>query len=142
MSGSTFRCVTLRIPGKLTSSSGYIVVFKKTTSQEVIDKQAEEVNNNGGKVYNKVHSSIIKVCIMCSYGTTLESLILYDQSITAEIPDSYFQKFQSNLASEIDYIGEGHSIWWIEHDDIKRGQCRTRFDGDHTITYLVTTKAR
>jgi hypothetical protein len=46
---------------KLISFVEYIVVFRKTASQEAIDKQANEVNENGGEVTNRFSSSIMKV---------------------------------------------------------------------------------
>src|SRR5580698_4593918 len=50
------------------------------------------------------------------------------------MPDTYVQSLQANLVGgPIDYIGEGHSTRWIEHDDIEHGQCRTRRDCDHTM---------
>jgi hypothetical protein len=41
------------LPAKLISSPGFIVVFKKDVSQDTIDRQADDVNQNGGSVKNK-----------------------------------------------------------------------------------------
>lgn len=46
---------------KLISCPGFIVVFKKTASQETIDEQASAINRNGGSVGNKFNSAILKV---------------------------------------------------------------------------------
>jgi hypothetical protein len=43
------------------SFAGYIVVFKNTASQEVIETQAEEVDKNGGSVKNRFNSIVMKV---------------------------------------------------------------------------------
>ncbi|PSS37821.1 hypothetical protein PHLCEN_2v289 [Hermanssonia centrifuga] len=40
-------------------SSKYIVVFKKSASQEEVQKYADEVNANGGSVTN-VYDSVLK----------------------------------------------------------------------------------
>lgn len=58
-------------------SSEYLVVFKKTASQEAVDEQAEEVGNNGGKVEKRFSSSLMRVCSLCSLKITLGSLILH-----------------------------------------------------------------
>ncbi|KAH9992586.1 protease propeptide/inhibitor [Russula vinacea] len=67
-------------------SKRYIVVFKKTASQEVIDKHANEVIQNGGTVKDKY--SILK-------------------GFSAEIPDAVLFQLQNGLQSsdsQIDYI--------------------------------------
>jgi hypothetical protein len=46
---------------KLTPHEGFIVVFKKDASQDTIDRQADEVNANGGSVKHKYNSIIMKV---------------------------------------------------------------------------------
>ena len=46
---------------KLTSHEGFIVVFKKDASQDTVDRQADEVNANGGSVKHKYNSIIMKV---------------------------------------------------------------------------------
>ncbi|KAG5342957.1 hypothetical protein J132_05631 [Termitomyces sp. J132] len=61
----------------------YIVVFKKNVTKEQIDKYADEVNNNGGKVTN-VYESVLN-------------------GFAAHLPDSYFQSLQAD--DVIDYIG-------------------------------------
>ncbi|KAI0305697.1 hypothetical protein B0F90DRAFT_1700154 [Multifurca ochricompacta] len=69
-------------------SGTYIVVFKKTASQDAIDNQASQVNENGGFVKNKFDSIILK-------------------GFSAEIPDTYLLTLQSNLSqddNQIDYI--------------------------------------
>ncbi|KAH9978644.1 hypothetical protein BGW80DRAFT_1280186 [Lactifluus volemus] len=78
-------------------SGKYIVVFKNTASPEVIEKQANEVNENGGVVTNKFSSNIMK-------------------GFTAEIPDTYLLTLQSGLQqgdNEISYIGEINAVWRI-----------------------------
>ncbi|KAI0254102.1 hypothetical protein BJV78DRAFT_1280494 [Lactifluus subvellereus] len=69
-------------------SGRYIVVFKNTASQEVIDTQAEAVNENGGSVKNRFNSIVMR-------------------GFAAEIPDTYLLTLQSNLGqddSQIAYI--------------------------------------
>jgi hypothetical protein len=117
MAESTFHCILLRIsPGKahiVLDSTEYIVVFKKTASQEAIDEQAEQVGLNGGKVEKKFTSPIMKVRSLCSQEVMLGSLILHYQGFSAEIPETYFTALQSSLSgadSQIAYIGEGHPI--------------------------------
>ncbi|KAI9442124.1 protease propeptide/inhibitor [Lactarius indigo] len=69
-------------------SGKYIVVFKKSATQEVIDEQADQVDANGGVVDKKFSSSILK-------------------GFSAEIPNTYLLTLQSNLTAddnEIDYI--------------------------------------
>lgn len=143
MPGSTFSCILSRIlPGKahiILDSAEYIVVFKKTASQEAIDEQAEQVDVNGGKVERKFSSSIMRVRCLCSHEIMLGSLILHYQGFSAEIPDTYLVTLQSNLSgddNQIAYIGKGHPISWIEHDNIKHWQCRTRLDCNHTSTLM------
>ncbi|KAI9463557.1 hypothetical protein BJY52DRAFT_1184578 [Lactarius psammicola] len=71
-------------------SGKYIVVFKKSASQEVIDEQAEQVSANGGKVDKKFSSSILR-------------------GFSAEITNTYLLTLQSSLSgadSQIDYIDD------------------------------------
>ncbi|KAH9018390.1 serine proteinase inhibitor IA-1 [Lactarius pseudohatsudake] len=66
----------------------YIVVFKKSASDEVINEQAKQVGLNGGTVTEKFSSSLLK-------------------GFSAEIPDTYFLTLQRGLTaanSQIDYI--------------------------------------
>ncbi|KAH9176416.1 hypothetical protein EDB89DRAFT_1941317 [Lactarius sanguifluus] len=101
----------------MSATGKYIVVFKKSASDEAIDQQAEQVNENGGTVEKRFNSSILK-------------------GFTAEIPATYLLTLQSCLTaadSQIDYIGECHSTHWIKHDDIELGQCRTGLDSNHTM---------
>ncbi|KAI9429796.1 protease propeptide/inhibitor [Lactarius indigo] len=76
-------------------SGKYIVVFKKSATQEVIDEQANQVGANGGVVDKKFSSPLLR-------------------GFSAEIPNTYLLTLQSNLTAddnEIDYIGEGHSAY-------------------------------
>ncbi|KAF8482920.1 protease propeptide/inhibitor [Russula ochroleuca] len=74
-------------------SQRYIVVFKKTASQEAIDKQADEVNRNGGSVKNR-------------YSVGLKGF-------SAVIPENILLQLQNSLQSsdnQIDYIGKAKAI--------------------------------
>jgi hypothetical protein len=71
----------------------YIVVFKNTASQEVIDSQANEVTANGGVVKER-----------------------FSQGFSAEIPRVYLDTLYSSLqqdGNEILYIGEANAVWRI-----------------------------
>ncbi|THH08684.1 hypothetical protein EW146_g8918 [Bondarzewia mesenterica] len=63
----------------------YIVVFKKTVSDDAIQKHADDVIANGGQVQQR-YDSVLK-------------------GFSAVIPDSYLQTLQSLQGGEIDYIG-------------------------------------
>ncbi|THG98070.1 hypothetical protein EW026_g4055 [Hermanssonia centrifuga] len=66
-------------------SSKYIVVFKKSASQEEVQKYADEVNANGGSVTN-VYDSVLK-------------------GFSAAIPDGFLSQLQSLQGNGvIDYI--------------------------------------
>lgn len=102
---------------KLTPCEGFIVVFKKDACQDTIDRQADEVNANGGSVKHKYNSIIMKVrttshsrFVRTSCPT---SLIMRNQGFSAEIPEAYLQTLQSNLLqheSPIAYIGQAAAI--------------------------------
>ena len=102
---------------ELTPYEGYIVVFKKYVSQDTIDRQADEVNANGGSVKLKYNSVIMKVRTTSPSRpvrtSCLTSLIMYNQGFSAEIPEVYLLALQNNLLqpdSPIDYIGKAAAI--------------------------------
>jgi len=117
--GSEFQLVSLHDIAslKLTPCEGFIVVFKKDTPQDTIDRQADEVNANGGSVKHKYNSIIMKVrtttpsrFVRTSCPT---SLIMRNQGFSAEIPECYLMALQSNLLqpeSPIAYIGKAAAI--------------------------------
>ena len=102
---------------ELTPCEGYIVVFEKDVSQDTIDRQADEVNANGGSVKHKYYSIIMKVrttspsrLVRTSCPT---SLTMCNQGFSAEIPEVYLLALQSNLLqpdSPIAYIGKAAAI--------------------------------
>ncbi|KAG6878477.1 hypothetical protein C0992_008102 [Termitomyces sp. T32_za158] len=61
----------------------YIIVFKPNVTKEQVDKYAEEVDSNGGKVTNRYDSVL--------------------NGFAAHLPNTYFQNLQGDDA--IDYIG-------------------------------------
>ncbi|KAH9083433.1 serine proteinase inhibitor IA-1 [Lactarius deliciosus] len=70
------------------STGKFIVVFKKSASDEVINDQADAVSANGGKVGNRFTSTILR-------------------GFSADIPATYLLTLQNSLTaadSQIDYI--------------------------------------
>ena len=102
---------------ELTPCEGYIVVFEKDVSQDTIDRQADEVNANGGSVKHKYYSIIMKVRTTSPSRlvrtSCLTSLTMCNQGFSAEIPEVYLLALQSNLLqpdSPIAYIGKAAAI--------------------------------
>jgi hypothetical protein len=101
---------------KLISSVDYIVVFKNTASQEVIDNRANEVSENGGSVTNRFSSAILKVRSLPVLRDRLGILTSCNQGFSAKITDTYLTTLQSSLqqdGNEILYIGEVNVVWRI-----------------------------
>ncbi|KAI0032244.1 protease propeptide/inhibitor [Vararia minispora EC-137] len=66
-------------------SGKYIVVFKKGTPKDVIDKQIEDVKNQGGTITNRFDSILL--------------------GFSADMPANVVANLQNNLQSNgIDYI--------------------------------------